>query len=171
MCAPFKFSQSTKKMRGFSMIELIMVMILMGILSAVLMSKFSSRIEFDARGFFDQSIDMIRYAQKMAIAQRRDVYVQVDAGSGHICLTFNAEDTAGCIAANTSSANQVLNPADQQWYKRTAPTGVSFSGSLSFLFSALGRPSFATTQTLTISSTGPVVTGVITVEKETGYVH
>lgn len=171
MCALQKTSLGLHKSDGFSMIELIMVMILMGILSAIAVSKFSGRIEFDGRGFFDQTIDMLRYAQKTAIAQRRDVYVQIDAASGNVCLTFIALENAACTGSGSSATNPLINPADQAWYKRTAPTGVTFSASTNFSFSALGRPTPASTQSITINSTGPVLIGVITVESETGYVH
>ena len=152
---------------GFTIIELVMVMVLAGILAIAIIPRFAKKSAFDERGFFDQSIEMVRYAQKVAIAQRRDVFVNVSANT--ICLTYAAD--ANCTSA--TAANQVINPADQTWFKRDATTAKQAGGSFvapisfSFSFSALGRPSAA--NTISITSTGPTQT--ITVEAETGYVH
>jgi MSHA pilin protein MshC len=150
---------------GFTMIELVMVMVLAGILAIAVIPRFANKSAFDERGFFDQSISMVRYAQKVAIAQRRDVFVNVTANT--ICLTYLVD--ASCTGA--VAANYVINPADQLWFKKDATTakqaGGSFAAATSFSFSALGRPSAATV--ISVLSTGPVQT--ITVEAETGYVH
>lgn len=150
---------------GFTLIELVMVMVLAGILAVAIVPRFAKKSAFDERGFFDQSITMVRYAQKLAIAQRRDVFVNVTANT--ICLTYVADAT--CTSA--VSANQVINPDDQKWFTKDATTakqaGGSFAAASSFSFSALGRPSAATV--ISVNSTGP--TSKITVEAETGYVH
>lgn len=144
--------------------ELIMVMVLFGILSAVALGRFTSQTEFDARGFFDQTSLMVRYAKNLAIAQRRNVFVQVDQPSGFICLTYVALD-AQCALGGAPS-NPVLHPADQQWYRKKTPKNVDFSASTNFSFSALGRPNPNSDQTITITGGGS-----ITIEGETGYVH
>lgn len=142
-----------------------MVLILVGILAVAVIPRFADKSAFDERGFFDQTIGMVRYAQKVAIAQRRDVFVNTTTNT--ICLTYVADftcDTAGAV-------NQVINPADNAWFKRDATkvgqAGGSFAAATSFSFSALGRPSAGSAINLT--STGPVQT--IKVEAETGYVH
>ncbi len=162
-------SSQTRNIRftsaGFTMIELVMVMVLTGILAVAVIPRFAKKSAFDERGFFDQSKDMVRYAQKVAIAQRRDVFVNVIANT--ICLTYVSDLTCSTAVV----ANQVINPADNLWFTRNATTvkqaGGSFAAATSFSFSALGRPSAATV--ISVNSTGPVQT--ITVEAETGYVH
>jgi MSHA pilin protein MshC len=146
---------------GFTLIELIMVLVLVGILSIAIIPRFASKNAFDARGYFDQSIAMVRYAQKLAIAQRRDVFVNVTGNS--ICLTYATETTC----AGATAANQVINPAAQAWFVKTAPAGMIFTAASSFSFNALGQPSTGKV----ISFTGDGVTTNITVESETGYVH
>ncbi len=164
---PRKKPLLTTTSSGFTIIELVMVMVLAGILAVAIIPRFAKKSAFDERGFFDQSIDMVRYAQKVAIAQRRDVFVNVSTNT--ICLTYVAD--ANCTSA--TAANQVISPADQLWFKRDATTAKQAGGafvapvSFSFSFSALGRPSAATV--ISVTSTAPTQT--ITVEAETGYVH
>lgn len=150
---------------GFTMIELVMVMVLAGILAVAVIPRFANKSAFDERGFFDQTISMVRYAQKVAIAQRRDVFVNTTTNT--ICLTYVADLTC----ATAGAANQVINPADQAWFKRDATkvgqAGGSFAAATSFSFSALGKPSAGTV--INVLSTG--TTQSITVEAETGYVH
>lgn len=146
---------------GFTMIELVMVMVLAGILAVAVIPRFIDRKTFDARGFFDQSINMVRYAQKVAIAQHQIVFVNVTAST--ICLTYVTD----ALCASATLANRVINPADQNWFLKTAPAGMTFGGATSFSFNALGQP----TSAIALSFTGDGVTTSITVERETGYVH
>jgi len=140
-----------------------MVIVILGILAAVAIPRFFSQQTFVARGFYDQSISAVRYAQKVAIAQHRNVFVNISADV--ICLTYAAD--ANCT--DQTAANHVLNPADQQWFRLNAPTGVSFTSSDSFSFSPLGSPSTAATMAVGVSGDGIIRT--ITIERETGYVH
>lgn len=149
--------------RGFTLVELVVVIVLTGILGAVAAPRFFERKVFDARGFFDQTATMLRYAQKVAIAQHRDVFVNLDAGTGTICLSYVAD------AACTNAAQGLVNPADQQRFLKTAPAGSAFGASASLSFSALGRP--APNSTTVVSVSGGGLTRTITVEQETGYVH
>lgn len=149
------------KIKGFTLIELVMVMVLVGILAIAVIPRFADKSVFETRGFFDQSVAMLRYAQKVAIAQRTTVFVNVDAASSSICLTY--ADNPGCA----SLVNTVTNPANQQRFFITAAAGVTLAASTSFSFSPLGRPSAA--QTIIMSGNGDTQT--IFVEAETGYVH
>ena len=58
---------------GFTLIELIMVIVLVGVLSVFIAPKLFNSDDFNARGFHDQTLAFLRYAQKTAIAQRRPV--------------------------------------------------------------------------------------------------
>lgn len=154
--------------RGFTMVELIVVIVLVGAIAAFAVPKFTSPSEFDARGFSDQAMTMVRYAQKLAISQRRDVWVQIDQATGNICLTYVGVD-ANCATNSLTATNPVLDPDGRAWYKRTAPRNVSFSASLSFNFNGLGRPIPNSSKTINIVGGGS--TNSIIVESETGYVH
>lgn len=145
---------------GFTMVELIAVMVIAGILAAVAIPRFFDKNAFQSRGFYDQVISTLRYAQKAAIAQNRFVCVAFTASS--VTLTINA--TATCVGATS-----LASPSGDATYTVTAPSSnVTLTGyTTPFYFDALGRPNPNAKQTINIAG----VTNSITVEAETGYVH
>lgn len=145
------------------MIELVMVIVITGILAAVALPRMFDSKTFQARGFYDQTLSMLRYAQKVAIAQHASVYVNVAGAT--ICLTYSPDPTC----SNSTPLQIVLNPADQSKFSKTAASGITIGTTASqFYFSALGKPMPDAAVTLTINGDIP---RTITVEQETGYVH
>lgn len=150
-------------MKGFTLIELIVVMVIVGVLAVSAVPRFVATAGFQARGFYDEALAMLRYAQKIAVAQRRDVYVNIDAPGRRIYLCYDA--AVGC-------ANPVLNPADQAAYSKTGVTGVTLLASAAqfrFDHTNASRP-VPGSATVTIQIAGDP-DRVVTVEQETGYVH
>ncbi|MGH8806738.1 MAG: pilus assembly FimT family protein [Noviherbaspirillum sp.] len=147
---------------GFTLVELVMILIMVGILAVTATPRMFNRQTFDARAFFDQTQAMLRYGQKVAIGQQRPVFFNANAGNGAVCLTFVAD-------ADCASASGVPNPADGASFRRTAPDGVSLSASVSFSFTSLGQP--FPDAPVTFGIVGDNTTRTITVERETGYVH
>lgn len=141
--------------RGFTLIELIMVMVLLGILAAYAAPRIFNRADFDARGFHDETLALLRYAQKSAIAQRRAVCVNLAATGVTMTMFANNPATGTCAAA------PALNPP----FTPTGGTGLAGSVA-AFQFSPLG----ATDQGAAITVTVPNSTS-ITIEAATGYVH
>lgn len=148
------------KMLGFTLIELIMVMLLVAILAFTAIPRFANRDTFDARGFFDQSVNILRFAQKTAVAQHRNVYVNISGNA--ICLSYVAD------SACTDTVNGVPEPTKNARFLKTFPNGVSATA-LSFAFTALGQPS--PNQQFNIALTASGLSQNIVVERETGYVH
>ena len=146
------------KNRGFTLIELIMVMVIAGVLAVVALPRMFNATEFQSRGLSDQVQASLRYAQKIAIAQHRFVCATFTANSLSLTIGSTNTCTPGTpVTALTSNGNYVVN----------APSSISFAATpTTFSFNALGQPSTAAT----VSVTGDV-TRTITVEAETGYVH
>lgn len=149
-----------KAEQGFTLVELIVVMIIAGILAATVLPRFMGSHGFEERGFRDETAAALRYAQKSAIAERRLV-----------CISFSATGLTARVA-NAAGASNCAAGVDL-----TGPTGVALSvtatGGASFApvpgpltFNGLGQPSSGVNIAIGGLASLPVI-----VEAETGYVH
>lgn len=146
------------------MVELIMIIVIAGILATFAAPRFFDRNVFDSRGFYDQVIASLRYAQKAAIAQHRFVCVAFTANS--VTLTTGA--TAACGTNLIGPVGPVSPPPCAQNTYSVCNNNASFTATPpAFNFDALGRPN-APPPPFTVSG---YTTNSITVEAETGYVH
>jgi MSHA pilin protein MshC len=150
--------------RGFTMVELITVMVIIGIMGVAIVPRFFERNSFDSRGYLDQVLSTLRFAQKAAIAQRRFVCVAFSANS--ITLTLDPVAPGVAHPAAICPGNNLVSPSGDTPYIVNAPGGITLSGFANFSFSALGSPSAA--QNFTVSGYSGAA---ITVEPQTGYVH
>ncbi len=143
--------------QGFTLIELILVIVMMGVLAVFVAPSFNST-DFSARGLHDQTLALLRYAQKSAIAKRRTVCVAFTATTVSLTVASLSTTTLTCDTALAGAgASSTV----------TARSGVQFSSfPAAFSFDALGAPSAA--QSIQVSNN---VTSAITVEAVTGYVH
>ena len=143
--------------RGVTLVELVVTIAIAGLLAAVAIPRFVGRDAFDSRGFHDLAITTVRYAQKTAIAWRKEVFVCVDASS------VAAGTAAGC-------GTPIVNPATGAPLVATAPSGVTLAPVLNLSFDGLGRPSAGTTIAFTSTIPDDPARQIV-VEAETGYVH
>lgn len=156
--------------RGFTIIELIVTMMIIGIMGVAVMSRFSDRGVFEAQGLRDETQSLLRYAQKAAIAQRRTVCVHFSANQAWLTIR-NAAGSTACEAHGAPTAGApddetlLASPTGAVPFTVTAGTSTGYAPvPAAFHFDAAGRPSGS--RTISITGADPV-----TVEAETGYVH
>lgn len=138
-----------------------MVMVLIGVLAVFVAPRINSA-DFHARGFHDETLALLRYAQKSAVAQRRVV-----------CVAFGPDSATLSIAAAgvpTCPGGALSGPRGETPARVAARSGVSYLVQpADFSFDGLGVPS--TGQSLQVASAGVSFGITITVEVDTGYVH
>lgn len=153
---------------GFTLIELVIIIVIIGALALVAGPRFMGNESFDSRGFYDKAAAAVRAAQKSAVAWR----ATTAAGTiVFVCVT-GTQITVG--TPNTCAA-PLANPAGG-FLTIAAPSGVTLN-TVTFGFDGLGRPvnsagvTLAAATTITFTSTiagDPART--ITVAAETGHV-
>ena len=156
--------------RGFTLIELIMVMVMLGVLAVFAAPRIFNSDDFYARGFHDETLGLLRYAQKTAIAQRRTVCVTVsNAAPAAATLSIASTDAGACDMALVSPNKTCTVAGIGSTVCINARAGISYSTGSSLSFNGLGQPNASATfrvNTLAGAAGNPIV-----VEAETGYVH
>ena len=175
-----------RRERGFTLIELIMVIVILGVLAVFAAPRIFNNADFYARGFHDETLALLRYAQKAAIAQRRTVCVAFSKSApAYASLSIASAagtDITTCDTALSGPNKNIASKAGVFYCGDGYPlTGVMLSsgciyakpttsydtaGPTVLTFNGLGSPT-ASPLTLSVSSSGRT----ITVEADTGYVH
>ncbi|TAM43938.1 MAG: MSHA biogenesis protein MshC [Gammaproteobacteria bacterium] len=166
---------------AFTIVELVIIILVIGILSVVALPRFFTTSDFEARGYYDTVMNTLRYAQRTAIARRDVVYVKLDTSTGQVSLCFANHATVAC-------SSDVPKPTGEIPYTLDAPRDVTLAlspvpSNNTLFFDALGRPfasndsvpsdtgSVSSFSTMTVTITGGGQTRAFTVERESGYVR
>ncbi len=143
--------------RGFTLVELVMVIVLLGIVSAIVAPRFSSSDVFEERGAYDEVVAAARYAQKLAVANRCTVRLVLNANR----FTITQSTAAGAVC-NTgvdtlavAHPGRCRSPAAGTNYDCNMPTGFTISltaGTSPIVFDSLGRTTDLITRTVQVGS-------------------
>lgn len=155
--------RACKGQDGFTLVELVVTLVLLGILAATAMPRFFGATAFQEMGFADASAAAARYAQKLAMGSGCDTRFAI-SGSGYAVW----QRATSCSSGNFTRA--VPKPGGSDW-SQSAPNGVSI-GSLDIYFDAQGRPRQHADGTL-LSAVGTYSIGArsVLIEPVTGLVH
>ena len=160
----FKRHIKPPQQQGFTLVELVVVLVLVGVLAVFALPKMMDRSTIEAVSFGARLQSMVMHASKQAIAQRKPIRV-----------TFATTGASLAYVAGGALAVPVLNPSTGAPYSLACPTNIpncmTTTASVVFNANNSGR-------TLT-SSSGPIVVNIVvpgyttqfTIENETGYIH
>jgi MSHA pilin protein MshC len=155
--------------RGFTLTELIVTMVLIGILAFFLAPKFGGMFALRERTEYDKVLSAVAYARKAAVAKRRYACVSVVGAVVTLTIDPNPPESTSTpfggacpfgTALDLASRDNDCTAANQTCLKYATLSSTASA----FQFDPLGRAS--TTVTLSVPGFSP-----IKVEGETGYVH
>lgn len=78
------------------MVELIVTIMIIGILAVAAIPRLAERSAFETRGFRDETVALLRYGQKSAVAQRRTVCVAVAGGGVALSIDGHTPPDGTC---------------------------------------------------------------------------
>ncbi len=132
---------------GFSLVELVLVIVILTIIGAMAGPRFFDNAAFDERAYRDELASAIRYAQKVAVATGCPVRVQIAAGG--YTLTQQQAVAGHCDAADAGFPLAVALPSGDA-VAGSAPAGVTAAPPLTFTYDALGRTSLMADQSVAV---------------------
>jgi MSHA pilin protein MshC len=142
---------------GFTLVELVLVIVLLSIMSAVALPRFFERSAFQDRAVYDDIANTLRFAQKMAVATGCPTQFQYISASSRYQVMREQ------VCNNATFDQVVLNPGTQESLSNTL-NGTHFNTpATTITFFPLGNASTAATFT--------IAGRIINIENETGFIN
>lgn len=154
LCPRPLLKSGSRYVNGFTLLELILVIVIIGVLGALAGPRFFGNSTFQERGYFNELGNALRYAQKVAVASGCAVRVNLSASN----YELRQQTAVGghCDSADPTFAMPV-RLADGQTVSGIAPDGITASPPVTYTYDALGRTSLASNQTINVGAWSLVV--------------
>lgn len=174
---PPAVAASRARQRGFTLVELVMVLVILGVLAVFALPRMLGSSDTAARGLHDSTLSYLRYAHKTAIAQRRTVCVSftnttVSLRIANAAPSYNCASPSG-VVLNGADGNASVSVSGATYTAATVNGVVCLATPAAFSFDGLGQPvnsggvALGTAQCMKVGNAA----NAITVEAATGYVH
>ena len=148
--------------RGYTLIELVLVIVIAGILAAVVGPHFFDQSVFAQRGYADAIGAALRIAQKTAVAS--DCPAEVKLSSGTYAVLQQAAAGNSCNPNDTTWSTPVVG-LDGAAVQGSAPSNATASPLGLFVFNGSGALSSAPATTISVGA------ATITIDAQTGFVQ
>ena len=150
------------KTGGFTLVELVLIIVLLGILSVVILPRFNAS-GFTGDLFRDEVASVLRYAQKAATSRRRLVCVSIEPRTVSLAVA---------TAAGATSCNQNLQLAGGGTTLESKDTAVTISPApLMLYFQPNGRITADGSATTIYNASLSINEAQLTIVGETGHVR
>ena len=155
-----------RQSRGFTIVELVTTIVILGIIAAIASPRFFNTSSFETAGFGAEVRSGLRHAQATAMASGCDIRASLGQQG------FLLQRWAGSNGCNDHGGALVtLKRAGGGDYSTAVPAGLTV-GTAALYFDSMGRPRDAASGSLLGSAlTIPVGNDSISVNAETGFVQ
>ena len=151
---PIQLKCKTKNTSGFTIIELVVTILIVGILSISVGPRFFGTISYQNRKATDDLLSALRYSQQVAMNRGGDIELIL---------------TPTNFTVQRSGGGSLRSPDGLIPYTKTFPATITAVATSTIRFNSIGQPVNSTSIPLTNNVVLNIGSSTITVEADTGY--
>jgi MSHA pilin protein MshC len=147
---------------GYSLVELIVVLLVIGVMAATIAPRFWTQSTFDQRGYADELAGALRFAQKAAVIS--GCHARLTLAAGSYVASQQAALGNACNPADATWSTTVLGP-DGAAISNSAPSGTTATPTGVYEFDGQGRLVASPGTTITVGARS------ISIDANTGFLQ